>query len=84
MRALPCAQLGNLQALSHFLARLTSSLSGTLADLLSPRRMVILGTLLNTLGKPMLALSGAVHAALGTAACQYWIAFAKVCRGSLG
>ncbi len=61
-------------------------------------RMVILGTVLTTLAKPMFAASGAVYAGLGTVACLYWITFAKVsqpvvgatpghaacCRGSVG
>ncbi|GAB4814639.1 hypothetical protein N2152v2_001685 [Parachlorella kessleri] len=75
--ALSNTEIGNLQGLAHFLARITSSLSGTLADVLSPARMVVLGTLLNTLNKPMLAFSGAVHGFLGASACRYWIALAK-------
>ena len=44
-----------------------------MADILSPARMVIFGTLLTTLNKPMFALSGYVAATFGTVACLYWI-----------
>ena len=73
-------QIGNLQALTQFMAKASGSVSGTLADLLSPARMVIFGTLLTTINKPMFAASGWVYATLGTSACLYWITFAKVRR----
>ncbi len=40
--------------------------------------MVIFGTLLTTINKPMFALAGSVYGALGTTACLYWITFGKV------
>ena len=52
--------------------------AGTLADLLSPARLVIFGTLLTTLNKPMFAGAGAVYASFGTVATLYWITAAKV------
>ena len=52
------AQIGNLQALAQFLSNASKSVSGTLADILSPARMIIFGTLLTTLNKPMFAVSG--------------------------
>lgn len=70
--------MGQLHALLQFLSKASGVVSGRLADLLSPARMVILGTALTALCKPAFALSGAVHAALGTAACVSWIAGAKV------
>jgi len=66
-------QIGNLQAIAQFLCNASKSVSGTLADILSPARMVIFGTLLTTLNKPMFALSGYVYAAFGTVATLYWI-----------
>ena len=52
--------------------------SGTLADLLSPARLVIFGTLLTTLNKPMFAGSGYIYATYGTVATLYWVTAAKV------
>jgi drug/metabolite transporter superfamily protein YnfA len=66
-------QIGNLQAIAQFLCNASKSVSGTLADILSPAKMVIFGTLLTTLNKPMFALSGYVYAAFGTVATLYWI-----------
>ena len=49
-----------------------------MADLLSPARLVIFGTLLTTLNKPMFAGSGYVFTTFGTVATLYWITAAKV------
>ena len=76
--ALLSPQIGNLQAVAQFLSNFTKSASGTLGDLLSPARMVIFGTLLTTLNKPMFAASGWVYASYGTVATVYWVTFAKV------
>ncbi len=43
--------------------------------------MVILGAALTALNKPMYAASGAVAALGGTAACLWWVTFAKVGGG---
>ena len=67
------AQIGNLQALAQFLSNASKSVSGTLADLLSPARMIIFGTLLTTLNKPMFAATGAVYASFGTVITLYWV-----------
>lgn len=66
-------QIGNLQAIAQFLCNASKSVSGTLADILSPSRMVIFGTLLTTLNKPMFALSGWVYGSFGTVMTLYWI-----------
>ncbi len=71
-------QIGNLQAIAQFLSNMTKSLSGTLGDLLSPARMVIFGTFLTTLNKPMFAASGWVFAWSGTVGTAYWVTSAKV------
>lgn len=70
-------QIGNLQAIAQFLCNFSKSVSGTMADILSPARMVIFGTLLTTLNKPMFALSGWVFASFGTVATLYWITAGK-------
>ena len=67
------AQIGNLQALAQFLSNASKSLSGTLADILSPSRMIIFGTLLTTLNKPMFAASGFMYATFGTVVTLYWV-----------
>ena len=72
------SKIGNLQAVAQFLCNASKSLSGTLADVLSPARMVIFGTLLTTLNKPMFAASGWVFASFGTLATLYWITAGKV------
>ena len=64
--------------MAQFLCNASKSLSGTLADVLSPARMVIFGTLLTTLNKPMFAASGWVFASFGTLATLYWITAGKV------
>lgn len=66
-------QIGNLQALAQFLSNASKSLSGTLADILSPSRMIIFGTLLTTLNKPMFAASGYIYATFGTVITLYWV-----------
>lgn len=53
-------------------------MSGIFADLLSPARMVIFGTLLTTINKPMFAASGWIYASFGATACLYWITFGKI------
>ena len=68
-----CAQIGNLQAIAQLLCNLSKSVSGTLADILSPAKMVIFGTLLTTINKPMFAMSGAMYANFGVAATLYWV-----------
>ena len=70
---MPCLQIGNLQALAQFLSNASKSLSGTLADILSPSRMIIFGTLLTTLNKPMFAASGYIYATFGTVITLYWV-----------
>jgi hypothetical protein len=44
-------QIGNLQAVAQFLSKFSGSISGPLADLVSPAKMVIIGTLLTTINK---------------------------------
>lgn len=66
-------QIGNLQALAQFLSNASKSVSGTLADILSPSRMIIFGTLLTTLNKPMFAGSGYIYATFGTVVTLYWV-----------
>ena len=76
-----CAlQIGNLQALAQFLSNASKSLSGTLADILSPSRMIIFGTLLTTLNKPMFAMSGYVYATFGTVITLYWVTAGAVSK----
>ena len=64
--------------MAQLLCNLSKSVSGTLADILSPARMVIFGTLLTTINKPMFAASGAVYASYGTAATLYWVTAGQV------
>ncbi|CAL5224326.1 g6995 [Coccomyxa viridis] len=72
------SKIGNLQALAQFLSNASKSLSGTLADILSPSRMIIFGTLLTTLNKPMFAASGFMYATFGTVVTLYWVTAGKV------
>ncbi|KDD77011.1 hypothetical protein H632_c40p0 [Helicosporidium sp. ATCC 50920] len=72
------SRIGNLQAAAQFLSKASGTLSGTAADLLSPSRMVVFGTLLTTVNKPMFAAAGAVYGGLGVTACLYWITFGKI------
>ena len=72
------SKIGNLQAIAQFLSKASGSVSGILADLLSPAKMVVFGTLLTTINKPMFAASGAIYASFGAMACLYWITFGKI------
>ena len=72
------SKIGNLQAIAQFLSKASGSVSGTAADLLTPARMVIFGTLLTTINKPMFAASGLVFGSFGAMACLYWITFGKI------
>lgn len=56
----------------------SGSVSGVFADILSPARMVIFGTLLTTINKPMFAASGLVFTSFGAVATLYWITFGKI------
>lgn len=67
------SKIGNLQAIAQFLSKASGSVSGVFADILSPARMVIFGTLLTTINKPMFAASGVVYSTFGAVACLYWI-----------
>jgi MFS family permease len=71
-------KIGNLQAAAQFLSKASGSVSGILADLLTPGKMVIFGTLLTTINKPMFAASGLVYATFGASACLYWLTFGKL------
>ncbi|KAL4428064.1 hypothetical protein ABPG75_002153 [Micractinium tetrahymenae] len=72
-------KMGYLHALFHFLERAGGVLSGRLTDVFSPARMVIIGVGLTALVcKPLFALCGSVHGALGTAACITWVTYAKI------
>ncbi|KAL4445338.1 hypothetical protein ABPG77_011163 [Micractinium sp. CCAP 211/92] len=72
-------KMGNLHALLHFLERSGGVLSGRLTDVLSPARMVIIGTGMTALVcKPLFALCGSVFAKLGVAACITWVTCAKI------
>ena len=68
---------------AQFLCNASNSVSGVIGDLLSPARMIIFGTLLTTINKPMFALSGGVTAVFGTTAALYWITFGKVWYSSM-
>ena len=71
-------KIGNLQAAAQFLSKASGSVSGVLADLLSPAKMVIFGTILTTINKPMFAASGWFYATFGATACLYWLTFGKL------
>ncbi|KAL4428062.1 hypothetical protein ABPG75_002151 [Micractinium tetrahymenae] len=72
-------KMGNLHGLLQLLTRVSGVISGRLADVLSPARMVIIGVGLTALVcKPLFALCGSVHGALGTAACITWVTYAKI------
>lgn len=71
--------MGNLHALLQFLSKASGVISGRLADLLSPARMVILGTGMTALlCKPMFAVCGLVRGMAGTQACVQWVTTAKI------
>lgn len=74
-------QIGALQGSAQLMAKASGSLSGTLADLLSPAWVLLVGAALSCANKPMYAAAGRVASAAGATACAYWILFAKA-RGT--
>ncbi|KAL4436676.1 hypothetical protein ABPG75_003815 [Micractinium tetrahymenae] len=71
-------KIGALQGSAQLLSKASGSLSGTLADLLSPARVLLVGAALSFANKPMYAAAGWVAATAGATACAYWILFAKL------
>ncbi|KAL4435215.1 hypothetical protein ABPG77_001897 [Micractinium sp. CCAP 211/92] len=71
-------KIGALQGSAQLLAKASGSLSGTLADLLSPARVLLVGAALSCANKPMYVAAGWVASAAGATACAYWILFVKL------
>lgn len=72
-------QIGGVQGLAQFLCQLSKGVSGVVGDLLgSQLRVLMFGTTLTLLCKPMFALLSSVHAVFGVTACLYFYFFGKL------
>lgn len=76
-------QIGNLQATCQLMAKASGSVSGTLADIFSPARMLLAGTAMSAVAKPLFALGAAAHAVLGGGGWLASIIGAQVGRGGV-
>lgn len=72
-------QIGAVQGIAQFLAQLAKGVSGIVGDLLGSQvRMVVFGTFLTVLCKPMFALSYPVMKLYGAMTALYWIVIGKL------
>lgn len=72
------SKIGNLQAIAQFLSKASGSVSGIFADILSPARMVIFGTLLTTINKPV-RIRALQRSVLGFSLAQFLMHSHVVC-----
>ncbi|KAG2425670.1 hypothetical protein HXX76_013512 [Chlamydomonas incerta] len=74
------AGIAAAQGSVQFLCGLAKGASGVMGDMLgSQARVIMFGTFLTFLCKPMLLLVGPVHAKFGVAACAWWFFAARLC-----
>lgn len=79
-RVSTCVQrIGSVQALSQLLCQVAKSFSGVLGDLLGSQvKILVFGTALTVLCKPMFAVSSCVFSAFGAVACLWCIMLGKM------
>lgn len=72
-------KIGAIQGTAQFLCQFTKGVSGVAGDVLgSQERVVLFGTLLTLLCKPMFAMLSNVYIAFGASAAMYWFFVAKL------
>jgi len=71
--------IGAVQGLAQFLCQLTKGVSGVAGDLLGSQvRVLVFGTFMTLLCKPMFVMLSTVQGVFGATACLYWFFFAKL------
>ena len=72
-------KIGAIQGTAQFLCQFTKGVSGVAGDVLgSQERVVLFGTLLTLLCKPMFAMLSNVYIAFGASSAMYWFFVAKL------
>lgn len=75
---LSLGRIGQLESLSLLVQKLANFGSGVAGDLWSHRRLLLLGSILFALARPMFAATGLVHAAWGAAGVLWWVSLARL------
>ncbi|GAX82287.1 hypothetical protein CEUSTIGMA_g9716.t1 [Chlamydomonas eustigma] len=71
--------IGAVQGLAQFLCQLTKGVSGVVGDVLGSQvRVLVFGTFLTLLCKPMFVMLSSVHTLAGASACLYFFFTAKL------
>lgn len=72
-------KIGALQGAAQFLCQMSKGVSGVVGDLLGSQvRMLVFGTFITLLCKPMFAALSSVYGIFGLTACIYWFFTAKL------
>ncbi|MEW5302087.1 MAG: hypothetical protein WDW36_004897 [Sanguina aurantia] len=72
-------KIGAVQGAAQFLCQISKGVSGVAGDLLGSQvRVLVFGTFLTLMCKPMFAALSSVYAVAGVSACLYWYFFAKL------
>ncbi|KAF5831752.1 hypothetical protein DUNSADRAFT_12622 [Dunaliella salina] len=72
-------KIGALQGAAQFLCQLSKGVSGVVGDILGSQvRMLVFGTFITLLCKPMYAMLSSVYGIFGLTACIYWFFTAKL------
>ena len=72
-------KIGAVQGLAQFLCQFTKGASGIVGDMLgSQERVLVFGTFMTLLCKPMFAMLSNVHVACGASFAMYWFFVAKL------
>ncbi len=72
-------KIGAVQGIAQFLCQFTKGISGIVGDALrSQERMLVFGTLLTLLCKPMFAMLSNVYVLFGASSAMYWFFVAKM------
>ncbi len=73
------SNIGAIQGISQFLCQLTKGVSGVIGDIFGSQvKVVLFGTLLTLICKPMFALLSTINNVAGLTAAIYWLFFAKL------
>jgi Na+/melibiose symporter-like transporter len=72
-------KIGAVQGIAQFLCQFTKGVSGIAGDILgSQERVLVFGTLLTLICKPMFAMLSSVYVVFGASAAMYWFFIAKL------
>ena len=75
----PLQRIGSVQALSQLLCQISKSFSGVMGDILGSQvKILMFGTFMTVLSKPLFAASQLVYTGFGAAACLWCITVGKL------